>query len=562
MKLDLTSLKIDQIRMLNNISINIQKDFNNLTAKLADNLPGSLAWQLHPLISRHPYLCDLFNNICMLELVLKMIDGQKKITHVIVQNNSQYKTIQKLIGQKNLNIDLCKGYGHSFLSSIKRCLSALSPLMITVRLILSRTGSNHTFLKLKYRLTLIDTFILQNSIDEGKYIDRYYNNLLDYTPQEIKKRIFFIPTILGKFNQRALKNIKETSVEQIIYKHEFLKLPDYISAFFDIIRTPLDSKLQFRFRGTDITPLVFECYQKHKFRSFDSLLNYYFVKRLKLAGANVDLLIDWNENQPIDKALIRGFRDFYPHAYIKGYQGYIISTDYHLYLKPTEFEIKNGVIPDEICVVGSGLVERLKEFTSQIKVNVAPAFRFSHIHNNEYVDIKSEDILVLLPIGAIESIEILSLLIKAIPLMKKEVSTIDIKPHPVLDIGSIISSFGKQWPDLFNIVGGSIEDQLASHGIIIGSGSSTLLEGMAKGRLAIITGYQNEIDQNPVPGDIDPLMWKHVFTPEEMIEAINEHSKAILSNSELIKENSQKIIEDYFCPVNQQTVDEFFSIGN
>lgn len=560
MVLDLHSLSLDEIKRLNRISVDIQKGFNSFTAELISENLNNLAWRLHPLNSRHPYWSDLYNNICKILLISQLIRESNYISRIIVENHSQYFIMKRLLQQLGSCIELKKGYGLNLKRFIKAPLFALAPLIISIKLLLSRTNSYET-LSCHENIILLDTFILQNSIDSGKYIDRYYNNILDYAPTSKQKRIYLVPTILGKFKRSDLVKIKKSSREQIIYKHDWLKLSDYVSAYIDILRVRLSRKNKFNFHDVDFTKLVFIEYKKHRYNSFRSLLNYYFAKRLKQSGVEVVLLIDWNENQPIDKALIKGVRDYFPGAYIKGYQGHIVSTDYNMHLKPTDEEVSSGVIPDEICVVGEGLIEGLKEYTTKVKITAAPAFRFSHVHNYEVNVVNSKDILVLLPIGYEGSMEILGLLIDSLPLLDGEVGGFNIKPHPALNLDAVIKAFGERWPNCFNVVGGNVNEQFSRHGIIIGSGSSTLLEGMSQGKLAIVPGYRNGIDQNPIPGGVDPLIWKQVFTPEDMAQAIVDHSNTIIYRADDIKILSQKIKNDYFLPVNESTVGKLLSIN-
>ena len=64
------------------------------------------------------------------------------------------------------------------------------------------------------------------------------------------------------------------------------------------------------------------------------LLYYRFSRRFSEKGIKVRLLIDWYENQVIDRGLIKGFHDFFKNVPVYGYQGYIISKNLHIYTQP------------------------------------------------------------------------------------------------------------------------------------------------------------------------------------------------------------------------------------
>ena len=92
-------------------------------------------------------------------------------------------------------------------------------------------------------------------------------------------------------------------------------------------------------------------------------------------GAKIKKVVNWFENQPIDKGYIFGLRCYYPEVKIKGYQGFIISYDYNFNVIPTPYEVENKLCVDEVLVMG----KKLTPYFKNINVNVAPAFRFSFL---------------------------------------------------------------------------------------------------------------------------------------------------------------------------------------
>ena len=91
---------------------------------------------------------------------------------------------------------------------------------------------------------------------------------------------------------------------------------------------------------------------------FQPLLNYFYLMRLKEEHVDIKLFIDWFENQQLNRGFNIGRSENYPNVKSKGYQGWIVSKNYYYYHQPTKFEKDIGSIPDEIAVIGRGLVKK------------------------------------------------------------------------------------------------------------------------------------------------------------------------------------------------------------
>lgn len=562
--LDLNNLTIKQVKRLNEISESIKEDFNNLTEIILDETDKSLAWLLHPLVSRNPYQSNLFLNICYILLTKEIIDNNKTLEKIIPKNKIQQISIEKYLQKIGNNIKVVKAKKTNYL--IYSLLASLYRIIRKVLLYVFTHDNKRTrTIKSLDSIILLDTFILQNSLKEGRYLDRYYPRLSETLEQSERERLYFLPTILGKFNRRQLKDIWKNSKENIIYKHDFLKIKDYIVAFIALLKLSLGRKTEYVFYDMNVSPLVIDEYKKKRFHgsAFEGLLNYLFISRLKKANVNLKLMVDWNENQPIDKGLIKGMKTFYPKVHTKGYQGYIISTDFNFYIQPTDYEIDNGVIPDEICVVGQGLEENVKKFSSKLKASKAPAFRFSNVYK-EYGHNKSKstNVLVALPIGMNESIDIIQVLSKAISNYDNIEFNIQIKPHPALKLNKLKELSGDAWLKCFDIVEGDFNEILASSSILIGSTSTTLIESLARGIPVIVVGSQKGITQNPIPKEIKEDIWTLCYTPGEIAGTIDFYTSYKHEKIEEHKKLGREIRAKYFEPVTKEGVRKFLELPN
>ena len=387
---------------------------------------------------------------------------------------------------------------------------------------------------------------------------------MDYISDEDKKRIFWVPTILGKFKASELNQIWENSNEQLIYKHDFLNLFDYLIGFGFLFRLSLRKKSLFVFQKIDVTPLIMEEFKSKRFdySTFEGILNYIFIYRLRSKNIDLKLYIDWHENQAIDKGFIQGIKTFSPKVHTKGYQGYIISTDYNLHLLPTDYEINNKVIPDEICVIGKALKNNIKKFSSNMSVSTAPAFRYHEIYNNYKTTIKNyKRILIILPIGILNSFFIIKMISEYYNSIKTHQLKFYLKLHPSLNFNKLKKILGAIWDEsIFIKLDMDMHDAIINSDLVIGSESSSLVEALTYGIPVIIIANQNDLTPNPIPIGIKKTLWSICFDINELKESVQNF---LLLSIEIKMENKrygQKIKKDYFKKISYETVKSFLDI--
>jgi hypothetical protein len=290
-------------------------------------------------------------------------------------------------------------------------------------------------------------------------------------------------------------------------------------------------------------------------------LNYRFVKRLQERNIKVKKLIDWNENQVIDKGLIFGFHKFYPDVKILGYRGYIIS-DLYVHIFPTKFEKSSRVIPDTIAVIGKALIKPLKESCSDLKIVLAPAFRFSHLWEESKFKPDPEyfTVLVALPL----SLEVNRYILNSVrgTINKLDENTIFlIKAHPDNTQEAIRKLFGKNWPRRFQFITGDFYSALERSNLVISRNSCVCIETIAKGVPVIIIAAESDFLKNPIPAGIDEKIWKIAYTENELLEAINHfrtESKNV-STSQVYEIIGADIREKYFEPVTEESSRRFLA---
>jgi hypothetical protein len=289
-------------------------------------------------------------------------------------------------------------------------------------------------------------------------------------------------------------------------------------------------------------------------------LNYCFAKRLKEADVKLRLVIDWFENQNIDRGWNAGFRYFFPDVRTMGYQGFA-ATPHYLCMYPTEAEKKNAVIPHGIMVVGKGLAPLARKFCPDLEVMVAPAFRFQKVwQERKYFPASSEHaILVALPIMVSDAVHILTMLAHGKASLNKNIR-LWIKPHPTTPPSVIKKSFGTDWPKEFEFVNGDFNDCVEKSNLLISSASSVCLETLAKSIPVIVIGNRHGLTHNPIPETIIQDIWRLCYTHKEIVDAIQFYKNRSLGKIKEHEEIGKRIREEYFEPVTREGVREFLRL--
>jgi len=411
-------------------------------------------------------------------------------------------------------------------------------------------------------VTLLDCFVLKSSIKGNKYHDRYYTGLFDFIGENEKQNFYYLSEYaLGiRGSIRAFKKIRNIN-DNFLVKDDFLKPRDYLYALFYLFRVLRIKTVKSLVDDFNIQPLVkYELYFKSvNSSSYSALLNHCFVKRLSERNIKVKKLINWNENQVIDKGLISGFHEFYPDVKILGYRGYTISDQY-IHVFPTSLEKSSGVIPDTIAVTGKALVEPLKEFCPDLEIISAPAFRFSHLWENRKFEPDPEyfTVLVALPLSLEESGYILNLVLKVLSKLDED-TVILIKSHPVNTQQKIQKLLSKSWPRRFQFITGDFYSAVERSNLVISKNSCVCVETIAKGVPIIIIALESDFLKNPIPAYIDKEIWKIAYTENELLDTIEYFRiKSRDQNaSNIYKLIGEKIREEYFEPVTEKASRKF-----
>lgn len=527
-----------------------------------------LDWWFSSISSRNIYNDNLFQYACYLEILKRLYESiEKRPKLVIVESIGLARAIHKWALTEGISVTTIKYYG-VMVSSLKQYfLPFLSYMEFIVTQVLKQTAAIFSRIKFSQKnfknipFIIIDTFIYDTSISEdGDFKDRHYPFLYEYLT--VKGFYILVHAVLFgfRYNYFSIYNRMRKNSTSFIIQEDFLNFLDYLYALSHPIKVLMQKITIKPFRDFDLSDIIREERRKQPFSlGMQAVLIYRLFIRLGEAGIKPLQIIDWYENQVIDKALIAGSHTAFPEVKIIGAQLFIHPPNY-LSLYPSQSEVDAQLVPDVLLETSEYQCKIAQEFTTAIPCIPAAALRYAHVFENDNKEPKNKTILVLLSFDIQEAVEMLWMVKDVLYQIKKQVNIL-IKGHPDYFIKNLIEASGEDaWPSRFKVFTGSMSDALSTASIVVSSNSSSMVEAAAKGIPVIFIGRQTSLKQNSL-ANLDSEIVTECFNGEELTAAINKYLN--LSSDEVsgYKEIGKKIRDTFFTPVNGKTISPFLYTG-
>jgi hypothetical protein len=562
---------MEQAKAFSSTYADFESQYNLFTDSITDHLlhDGRVGWLFTRLLSRNVYQSKLFDHSLKIAHIRNLVD-RRDFDHdvVVVDDHDLAKVLRnnfgstiKVITRPGIRKYISYIVQRLHLLTVYKIVRLVYEVIIQLRL---KSDRRRATLQGVQGMILLDTFFLANTKNTGNYVDRYYNGILESVPENIRQKIFFTPYLIGKYSNEELQNIINNSNEQFLFRHDFLDLADYYQALKQLHQLKLFGQDRFVFLGCNIFDLVKKTHREELTSTYQGILNYHFVRKLKQNNIDIELLIDWNENQSIDKGLVKGFKDYYPKIKVKGYQGVMVPRDYNFHLSPTPKEVDNGVIPHEICVTGKALTSEVDRNNSNIPISVAPAFRFVRTKSVKLKALsgrESQHIVVFLSIAYSDSFMLIDRIFKSIAKVESmRKKPIVIRPHPTQQHSIIKNYIQKKYSESSVIYSSkSMSYDMGRAILAIGLGTSALLECLFQGIPVIVVGNHRGITQNPIPKLVNRDLWDLCYSDSELIRALNKFIGLTFSERQQNLISAHKLMDTYIEKVNKDTVMEFLS---
>lgn len=548
MILDFKKLDFKQTKQLNKVADELRINFVSLVDNLYKNREADLSWLFSAIASKDIYLTSLFEETSLIKFADEYVSKNSNVQEIRVYNKGTFIVLKQVFAGKQITVTFIGSFFEPYIGRAKVIVSMILSASISyffIRRKKSRTGH------LLKNITILDTFILENSFPGDTYIDRWYTEL----QSSIKNKCYYLPIFSVSPFKRIGLSKKATKDKRFIFQEDFLKVSDYFNA---IYRTIFSNRIHFEgllIENIDLSKLFL--YEQTKCRinlsTYQAYITYFSILRFVESGNSIAVLIDWNENQLIDKALNKAIKSFSPQTITVGYRGYIVSPQF-IHMIPTPAEKRSGLLPSVYAVPGRELKETVNEFDNTLDVEVAPFFRSLGVYAEKRSSPQGSQIMLALPID----LNLSKMLIENISYVveKSEVKFhVVIKPHPNYTEATIRAICSEISSD-FTFAQEDFNTTLEKCNLLITSISTSAMESMAKGVPVVLACQNSELYKIPIPKSIQQEIWRLTTNPDEMLEAISE----LLSlDVKYIEEKSNLIRNNYFENISGFSVELLIS---
>lgn len=547
-------------REMDRMAETLRKDYVLFLSKVIQGQEGNIDWWVMDFISRNTAISPMFRNCCVIEVVREYAH-RTCLQSIVVDSQALAKAIRQIVRP---GTTVCVSTANlTTFCSIKPLLKYVHGVCIHIVQIVASLFTRCLRKPLSGdMLTLLGVFLTDDSIVHGNYRDRYYGSLLSQFSSEELENIYYFPNYYRIRNHfKAYQNMR-TAQQNFIIRDDFLQLSDYTFSWGLFWRSLRLKPTYTQFRGVDISGLIREeilCSSTSS-SSMAALLNYRLPLRLKQKGIRIKKVVTWFENQTIDHGFNAGIQKHYPFIETVGYIGIPLPNNY-LSVYPTDQEIASQVIPSCVSVIGEGFKEMVIQFSKELQVSVAPAFRYESLWRKQfecYTD-DAKGILVALPISVVESVEMLKIIAEASALFQSPKPKFYIKPHPTVNPKCLSDLLNDDWPGSFQLVDGSMDAWLMRCLIVISSSSSATIETIARGIPVILLSVGSSLTLLYIPPNVPRDMWNLCYESRTLEKTIRK----LLNMSEDERLSYQRkgrcIRKMYFEPVTVDASRNFLS---
>jgi len=554
MILNFNNLTSDQKKKIDKIYHELENEFQILQRELFEKNKNNKDFFFSNIASRNNDENEIYYNLCIIELCLRL-HAKNLLTKIITKNEAQKKTLI----QKIKNIEIVSSKEKNIF--LKNTLNLIKNIYYVFQLWINKDIKRGEKIKNLKKIILIDIFFIPKMFSNSIFENRYYGNFLEKIDKE-KYNIIYLPTIF----QRSLKKKYIRQAEKkinLFLQSDFLKLKDYIQSLTFHKRIKSINLSNLNFRSLKIDYLIKSELENHKFNqsTLKSLINFHCFKRMRQNEVDISLVIDWYENQIIDKGFNYGKNIFYPDVVSKGYVGLNSIFESNKNFIPSDIEISKNITPNQICLISTKYLEKFKKIKKNIKFCLAPAFRSSKLFDEDnFKKIKNynknDNIKILINFTGFhkDNIEMISL-INQCKILESEEVNVFLRPHIISKKSSFSKIVSKKIKYKFSIK--SFYEEMKDTDILISRSSTACFESLVFGVPVLITrrsgGFLPIKNYETFPAN----SW---FFNNDQFD-LEKNIKKIISNKEkYIIQNiaeKRKLLNEYFYPITHENLAHF-----
>ena len=385
----------------------------------------------------------------------------------------------------------------------------------------------------------IDNFMSTHDFYDGDFVDRFFYNHKEYISKKTSEKEWFAPPLMSLRVNKSKHNF--------LIQESWLTAYDFLYSFVYAVLAPSIFTLRLKYKKVT-------CYDRFMINliAFDigsvalmrAVYRYRFIRRLSIENVEVESVVNWYENQTIDRAINLAFRKFYKGVTVKGYQGFPVLRSYPAQ-QPTCYENDLNTVPHQLHVISDYYKKEKKSICNNLDVRVSPAFRYAHLFDFERVNNRSKyNLLVIFPGIISECDNIVKAVLYLLRVLDKKYA-VQVKIHPqysLREFEDLVSNFSKI-SDLVTI--SSIPELLPSTDLVLSSGSSASVEAVAVGIPVIICANPYGATHNFIPEFVPHSLYRTCYTNEEI--------EGFIIKVSLDSGLSEKSLDlnDFFCKPNE-----------
>ena len=515
----------------------------------------SLTWWAGRLSEKNPYVSKTFLHACYIKVCIDILKEYPDESLVLFVE----KEVVRRGILENLPVGkLVKSVGESAreaLEDLKKFVLYRGWFLLNnlYRIAISRHVYNmQKRIKSREPLTLIHTFVDRRSFDEkGAYHESYFGKLPDYL-RKSGKNTAIIPYIWGTVPYRKTIDNMAKSEQVFLVPHAFISVLDIFRVFFSTLSKPKKAAFA-KFENTDISEIINEDLKDDwvGMRMASDLLFYYLIKRLNGQRVSIDTVIHTYENHTWEKVLRVALREFYPSAYLIGYQH---STFSMMHLNSFFSKRESNIVPLPDRIVTSGQHDWdvfIRSGYPAERIVRGGAIRYAHLFESKMnvKRLKGERPVVLVTpsISRFEAVELIWKVFRAFE-HRSEFKVV-IKCHPMMPWEKISGDLKIRFPEHFVISNRPISELLKESDALLYMGSTTCIEAMAAGVPAVHVESDFSIDLDPL--DFSPEARPCARNPGEVVGCVDE---AIAMDEEELsakRKSWNRIVSDSFGEVDE-----------
>lgn len=571
MELDLTengALSVPHIELLNNLADELKLSYHKLINRLGTGKEHNIDWWVSEISSRNTYSNSLFDDYCLLHLAKRVIQEEPELSVIKVDSLALKLTLQGYVRDNypRIKINCTAGWKQHLKFIIFPIIRYFYAIFVYVtRYTISKFTIKPSTGRLQAGITLVDVFVFDHSFEGGIFHDRYFDGFDQYLSEKEAQLVFYNPTLLISFRKTVSAFVAMSrSPQRFLPQESYLRLSDYLFAFLYPFRALKLIPQKTVWEEFDLSFLLRSIWYYHlsSFSTIEGLLKYRFAARLREAEVPLRLVIDWFENQLVDRGANAGFRKFYPEVPVIGYS----SIDLKHYLcmtHPTSQEYEAEVLPKVIAVSGKGFEASKKAFCPELETITAPAFRYGWVWREAVgrPDPNYTTILVALSLLRGECLNTLRAIIGAAKSDLPANVRFWVKPHPAaMPLAKLLAQAGLTLPPGFEVKRGDFSEWAEQADIIVGNESGTVLEALARGTPVIIIGHRSRITVHAIPDAVLQGIWQLCYTSDKVAQAIRYFIKRSEEELQRHQKIASLIREQYFEPTTEKSTREFLRL--